>query len=87
MRVTDTNRPIPELAKGLMKDLQRRSGTLEQSKLRDVSRWAGLEWKPLCNVYVNVLHTGPKPDDNLMKGRVFEPVNVSSGLCSGMIKD
>jgi len=80
MRVTDTTRPILELANALMKDLRRRSGTLEQSKLRDVSRWAGLEGKPLCNVYVNVLHTGPKPDGNPMVGRVFEPIKVSLGV-------
>lgn len=80
MRVTDTARPILELANALMKDLRRRSGTLEQSKLRDVSRWAGLEGKPLCNVYVNVLHTGPKPGGNPVVGRVFEPVKVSLGV-------
>jgi len=77
MRVTDTNRPILELAKTLMKDLQRRSGRLEQSRLRNISRWVGLEGKPLCNVYVNVLHTGPKTDGNPTMGRVFEPVKVS----------
>jgi hypothetical protein len=77
MRVTDTKRPILEIAKALMKDLQRRSGTLEQSRLRDVSSWAGLEGKPLCNVYVNVLHTGPKPDGNSVVGRVLEPIKVS----------
>lgn len=87
MRVTDTNRSIPELAKGLMKDLQRRSGTLEQSKLGDVSRWAGLEGKPLCNVYVNVLHTGPKPDRNPTKERAFEPVKVSLSLGLGTIRN
>jgi len=75
MRVTGTTRPTLELANALMKDLRRRSGTLEQFKLRDVSRWAGLEGKPMCNVYVNVLHTGPKPDGNPMVGRVFEPIN------------
>ena len=80
IRVTDTKRPILELAKTLMKDLQRRSGTLEQSRLRDVSRWAGLEGKPLCNVYVNVLYTGPKPEGNPAAGRVFEPVKVSLGM-------
>jgi len=75
MRVTDTTRPILEVARALMKDLQRRSGTLEQSRLRDVSEWAGSEGKPLCNVYVNVLHTGPRPVDN--SARAFEPVKVS----------
>ena len=77
MRVTDTDRPILELAKTLMKDLQRRSGTMKQSRLRDVSRWVGLEGKPLCNVYVNVLHTGPRPNDNPTMDRTFEPVRVS----------
>jgi len=77
-------RPILELAKALMKDLQRRSGTLEQSRLRDVSRWAGLEGKSLCNVYVNILHTGPKPDGNPAVGRAFEPVKVSLGVNQGM---
>jgi len=80
MRVTGTKRPILELAKALMKDLQRRSGTLEQSRLRDVSRWAGLEGKPLCNVYVNVLHAGSKPEGNPAVDRVFEPVKVSLGV-------
>ncbi|KAF9649477.1 hypothetical protein BDM02DRAFT_3230298 [Thelephora ganbajun] len=80
IRVVDTHRPILEVARALMKDLQRRSGTLEQSKLRDVSGWAGLEGKPLCNVYVNVLHTGPKLDSNPVKERLFEPVKVSLSL-------
>ena len=43
MRVTDTTRPILELANSLMKDLRRRSGTLEQSKLR--MSVDGLGWK------------------------------------------
>ena len=78
MRVTDTTRPTLEVAKAVMKDLQRRSGTLEQSRLRDVSKWAGFEGKPLCNVYVNVLHTAPRPGDK--PARVFEPVKVSLSL-------
>lgn len=77
MRVIDTTRPILEVAKTLMKDLQRRSGMLEQSRLRDVSRWAGSDGKPLCNVYVNVLYTGPKPEGNPARDRIFEPVKVS----------
>jgi hypothetical protein len=77
VRIADTSRPILEVAKALMKDLQRRSGTLEQSKLRDISRWAESEGKPLCNVYVNVLHTGLKLDGNPVRDRVFEPVKVS----------
>lgn len=86
MRVIDTHRPILEVAKTLMKDLQRRSGMLEQSKLRDVSKWAGLEGKPLCNVYVNVMHTvGLHPDGNPAKERVFEPVKVSLSLSQRMI--
>jgi hypothetical protein len=77
MRIMDTNRPILEVAKVLMKDLQRRSGTLEQSRLRDVSKWAGFEGKPLCNVYVNILHVGSEPEDKPAMDRVFEPVRVS----------
>jgi hypothetical protein len=84
IRVVDTDCPILEVAKALMKDLQRRAGTLEQSKLRDVSRWAGLEGKPLCNVYVNVLHTGSGVDCNPVKERVFEPVKVSMCLSQRM---
>ena len=78
MRVVDTDRPVLELAKVLMKDLQRRSGTLEQSRLRDVSKWAGFEGKPLCNVYMNILHTRPKPEGKSATDRIFEPVKVSS---------
>ena len=78
MRVRDTNRPILDVAKGLMKDLQRRSGTIEQFRLRDISRWAGLEGRPVCNMYVNVLHTGLSPDSDSAVDRVFEPVEVSS---------
>ena len=63
-----------------MKDLQRRSGTLEQSRLRDVSKWAGSDGEPLCNVYVNILHTGPEPDSNPVRDRVFESVKVSLGF-------
>lgn len=77
MRVMDTHRSIIEVAKVLTKDLQRRSGTLEQSKLRDVSRWAGLEGQPLCNAYVNVLHTGLGLGSDPAKRRLFEPVKVS----------
>ena len=83
MRVTDTARPILEVARALMKDLQRRSGTLEQSRLRDVSKWAGSEGKPLCNVYVNILHTGPGPVDN--PARAFEPVKVNFSLSRATI--
>jgi len=83
MRITDTNRPILEVAKALMKDLQRRSGTLEQSRLRDVGRWVGSEGKPMCNVYVNVLHTAPKPDGNPERDRIFEPVKVSLSSSRG----
>ena len=83
MRVVDTRRPILEVAKTLMKNLQRRSGTLEQSKIRDVSKWAGLEGKPLCNVYVNVLNTGFNLDGNSVKEHVFEPVKVSLGWSEG----
>ena len=76
MRVTDTNLPILDVAKGLMKDLQRRSGTIEQSRLRDISRWVWMEGKPVCNVYVNVLHTGLRPNSDSAVDRVFEPVGV-----------
>ncbi|KAF9783958.1 hypothetical protein BJ322DRAFT_1067759 [Thelephora terrestris] len=76
MRVVDTRRPILEVSKGLMKDLQRRTGILEQSKLRDVSRWAGLEGKPLCNVYVNVLHPGLELSGDPAKHHLFEPVKL-----------
>lgn len=79
MRVTDTTRPILEVARTLMKDLQRRSGTLEQSRLRDVSKWAGINGKPLCNVYVNVLHTGTRLDSDPAVDRAFEPVKVRLG--------
>ena len=82
IRVVDTRRPIREVAKSLMKDLQRRAGTLEQSKLRDVSRWAGFGGKPLCNVYVNILHTGPELDGNPARERVFESIKVSLSLGS-----
>lgn len=77
MRVKDTTRPILEVAMALMKDLQRRSGALEQSRLRDISNWVGFDGKPLCNVYVNVLHTGPKPDSVPVRDRIFEPVQVN----------
>lgn len=80
IRVADTTHPILEVAKALMKDLQRRSGTLEQSRLRDVSKWAGSDGEPLCNVYVNILHTGPEPDSNPVRDRVFESVKVSLGF-------
>ena len=80
IRIIGTSRPILEVAKALMKDLQRRSGTLGQSKLRDVSRWAGLEGKPLCNVYVNILHAGPKPNGKPVMEHMFEPVKVSLRL-------
>lgn len=75
IRVVDTTRPILEVAKSVMKDLQRRSGTLEQSRLRDVSNWAGSDGVPLCNVYVNLLYMGAKPERNSVQA--FESVKVS----------
>lgn len=76
IRIVDTQLPILQVAKALMKDLQRRSGTLEQSKLRDVSEWAGFKGKPLCDVYVNVLHIGFELDGGSMEKRLFEPVKL-----------
>ena len=80
IRIVDTQRPILEVARALMKDLQKRSGTLEQSKLRDVSEWAGFKGKPLCDVYVNVLHIGFDLGGGSMEKRLFEPVKVSSSF-------
>ena len=63
-----------------MRDLQRRSGTLEQSGLKDVSKRAGFEGKPLCNVYVNILHIRPEPEGRPATDRISESVKVSSGM-------
>ena len=48
MRITDINHQIPEVAKILAEALQKRSGTPEQSQVRDASRWGrGTSLEPI----------------------------------------
>jgi ferricrocin synthase len=82
IRVEGADQNTLDSARSVSKDLQRRSGIVEKSRISDVSAWTGHPGEPLCNVYVNLLCLPLVADNggrNRLKkaGRTFEPVNVS----------
>lgn len=79
LRATNSGYPLVDLAREVMRDLQRRTGIIEQSAIADVSTWAGHPQAPLCNVYVNILPVpAGKKGEELKEGKLpsFEPVKV-----------
>lgn len=79
LRIANAGYPLVDLARNVMKDLQKRAGIVEQSNIADISIWAGHSGASLCNVYVNILSAPTGNSGEKLKEenkRRFEPVKV-----------
>lgn len=72
--------PINDIVRQIYEDLKARAGVVEQSELKRVHEWIGLEDISLCNVFVNFIKTASGMDDECAK--MFAPMKVNAPYAS-----